>query len=75
MEDIRQLLADGLLEDAVATFQARYAGPGNRLRARLNFIKREHRQGLLTNPQYLVAIQHIAQSLWDELARIESGHG
>jgi hypothetical protein len=73
VEDIRQLLAGGLLEDAVAAFQARQSGPGNRLRARLNFVQREHRQGLLTDAQCRVAIQHITQELWDELARVESG--
>lgn len=69
--EIRRLVAEGHLEDAIALFRDRWRLAGNVLRARLNFAEREHSAGRIPKEQYLTIRANLAKDLLAELTEKE----
>lgn len=73
MNAIRELVAQGRLEEAIIAFHACQPKSGRRFRAHFSFLVREHRQGLRTNEQNDVATRLLAEDLLKAIRLAESG--
>ena len=72
---IRDLVADGHLEDAIAVFRDTSRVRGGALRARLFLLERQRSQGTISDADYATLVERLAADLLDALDECEKETG
>lgn len=75
VEEIRRLLAQDLVEDAIDKLCAWIPKRGRRWRARIHYLAAQCRKGIVTQDSYDAARRELADQVLRELAEVTSQEG